>query len=467
MGHTGDGWGYACEILKHDYFSPHHILYKPFVAFCSTPFDQFFPFLSPIVFYSQLNLIWGAISLYILFLILEIINPSNEKNIWAMMFVAFGFGFIRYSGENETYILPILFSLLGTFFHFKKANKFWTYLFLSIAVLFHQIHIFWLLGFGISEIIQKKNWKPLLISCFAIVLFYIGYAIHYQITWYTLPFYDVQQRQVTTSLGIKNILFTPINFIRTFIQIHGDILLIINIYKIYIFSISGILITILLLNFKRVIKYFQSLHSLSLKKTKGSITISNPLIIVILLHFSFAFYSEGNAEFMVMLPMLMIIWFSQSNLLHFQLVKGLTIFIAIWNTLFFIIPSQQYDFKGIAYITDKIQAISQSKTKPVKFITDNNVLFSNYLEYKNLTTLYEKMNFKIQSIEEFNNKPNNDLSKFIIVTDAIDNIYSTDRKSIVSKVENQNWLFNPKYHHRTLAILQPNTAQKIKITELY
>ena len=467
LGHTGDGWGYACEILKHDYFSPHHILYKPFTSFISWPISSFFPQSSPIIIFSLLNVIWSVISLYLLFLILEIINPSNEKNIWAMMFVAFGFGFIRYSGENETYILPILFSLLGTFFHFKKANKFWTYLFLSIAVLFHQIHIFWLLGFGISEIIQKKNWKPLLISCFAIVLFYIGYAIHYQITWYTLPFYDVQQRQVTTSLGIKNILFTPINFIRTFIQIHGDILLIINIYKIYIFSISGILITILLLNFKRVIKYFHSLHSLSLKKTKGSITISNPLIIAILLHFSFAFYSEGNAEFMVMLPLLLIIWFSQSNLLHFQLLKGLTIFIAIWNTLFFIIPSQQYDFKGIAYITDKIQAISQSKNKPVKFITDNNVLYSNYLEYKNLTTLYEKMNFKIQSIEEFNKKPNNDLSKFIIVTDAIDNIYSTDRKSIVSKVENQNWLFNPKYHHRTLAILQPNTAQKIKITELY
>jgi hypothetical protein len=467
MGHTGDGWGYACEILKRDYFSPHHILYKPFVAFCATPFDQFFPFLSPIVFFSQLNLIWGAISLYFLFLILEIINPSKEKNIWAMIFVAFGFGFIRYSGENETYILPIFFSLLGTYFHFKKAGNFWTYTFLSIAVLFHQIHIFWLLGFGISEFIQKKNWKPLLISCFAIVLFYIGYAIHYQITWYTLPFYDVQQGQVTTSLGIKNILFTPINFIRTFIQIHGDILLIINLYRIYIFSISGILITILLLNFKRVIKYFQSLHSLSLKKIKSSIAISNPLILAILLHFSFAFYSEGNAEFMVMLPLLLIIWFSQSNLLHFQLLKGLTIFIAIWNTLFFIIPSQQDDFKEIAYITDKIQAISQSKNKPVKFITDKNVLFSNYLEYKNLTTIYEKKNFKIQSIEEFNNKPNDDRSKFIIVTDAIDNIYSTDRKSVVSKLENQKGLFNEKYKLRTLAILQPNTAQKIKITELY
>jgi hypothetical protein len=277
----------------------------------------------------------------------------------------------------------------------------------------------------------------------------------------------VQQGQVTTSLGIKNILFTPINFIRTFIQIHGDILLIIKIYKIYILSILGILITILLLNFKRVIQYIKSLKSLSLKKIKSSITISNPLIIAILLHFSFAFYSEGNAEFMVMLPLLLIIWFSQSNLLHFQLLKGLTIFIAIWNTLFFIIPSQQYDFKGIALISKEIQTISQSKKKPVKFITNNNVLFSNYLEYKNLTTLYEKMNFKIQSIEEFNDGLHVDTSKDIILTDAIDNIASTDRRSVISKVENQNWLFNPKYHYRKLAILQPNSAQKIKITELY
>lgn len=467
MGHTGDGWGYACEILKHDYFSPHHILYKPFAAFCSYPFDQFFPFLSPIVFFSLLNIIWGAISLYILFLILEIINPSNEKNIWAIVFIAFGFGFIRYSGENETYILPILFSLLGTYFHFKKANKFWTFLFLSIAVLFHQIHIFWLLGFAISDIIQNKNWKPFLISCSAIVLFYVGYAMQYNIAWYQLPFYDVQQGQVNTSLGIKNIIFTPINFFRTFIQIHGDILLIIKIYKIYILSVSAILLTILMLNYKRVIRVIESIKSLSLKKIKSSIAISNPLILAIILQFSFAFYSEGNAEFMVMLPMLMIIWFSQNNVLHFQLLKGLTICITIWNTLFFIIPSQQYDFKGIAFITKEIETISRFKNIPIKFITNNNVVISNYIEYRNLASKSNKINITVKSIEEFNDDPKIASSKFLVLTDVIGNTYSTDRKSVVSKLDNQNGLFNQKYKLRTLAILQPNTAQNINLTELY
>jgi hypothetical protein len=178
LGHTGDGWGYACEILKHDYFSPHHILYKPFTAIISSPIFSIFPQSSPVFIFSLLNVIWSVISLYLLFLILEIINPSKEKNIWAMVFVAFGFGFIRYSGENETYMLPILFSLLGTYLHFKNGNTVWTYLFLSIAVLFHQIHVFWLLGFGVSEIIQQKNWKPFLISSLSIVSFYAVYAIY-------------------------------------------------------------------------------------------------------------------------------------------------------------------------------------------------------------------------------------------------------------------------------------------------
>jgi hypothetical protein len=466
LGHTGDGWGYACEILKHDYFSPHHIIYKPFTAFITYPIFSFFHQSNPILIFSLLNVIWSVISLYLFFLVLEIINPLKEKNIWAMVFVAFGFGFIRYSGENETYILPILFSLLGTYFHFKNANKIWTYLFISIAVLFHQIHIFWLLGFAISDIIQNKNWRPLLISCFAIVLFYIGYAIQYEITWYTLPFYDVQQGQVTTSLGIKNILFTPINFIRTFIQVHGDILLILKIYKVYLYVITGIILLTTIIFYSRFVKLIKSIKTISLKKIKANLRFSNPLILCILFHFLFAFYSEGNAEFMVMLPMLMLIWFSQSNLIINPLLKLLSLFLIVWNSIFFIIPSKQYDFKEIAFITNEIQQLSQSKNTPVKFISNNNVVFSNYIEYANLIAKSNKLKISVQNIDEFNKEPFAS-SKFILLTDAIENTFVTDRKSIVSKLENQNGLFNQKYQLRTLAILQPNMAQKIKITELY
>lgn len=466
LGHTGDGWGYACEILKHDYFSPHHILYKPFTAIISSPIFSFSPQSSPVFIFSLLNVIWSIISLYLFFLILEIINPSKEKNIWAMVFVAFGFGFIRYSGENETYMLPILFGLLGTYFHFKNGNTVWTYLFLSIAVLFHQIHFFWLLGFGVSEIIQQKNWKPFLISSLSIVSFYVVYAIHYEITWYKLPFYDVHQGQVNTSLGIKNIIFTPINLIRTFIQIHGDILVILKIYKVYLFAIGGIIIASIFILYSRFVKLIQSVKSVSLKKMKDHLRFSNPLILAILFHFLFAFYSEGNAEFMVMLPMLMLIWFSQSTLILNPLLKLFSFFLIVWNSIFFIIPSKQYDFKEIGFITNEIQAISQSKNIPVKFISNNNVVFSNYIEYENIVAKSNKLKITVQSIDEFNKEPLAS-SKFIILTDAIENTLVTDRKFIVYKLENRNSLFKQKIQFRSLAIIQPNAAQKIKITELY
>jgi hypothetical protein len=277
----------------------------------------------------------------------------------------------------------------------------------------------------------------------------------------------VQQGQVTTSLGIKNILFTPINFIRTFIQIHGDILLILKIYKVYLIAIGGIILLTTILFYSRFLKLIHSVKSISFKRIKDNCKFSNPLILCILFHLLFAFYSEGNAEFMVMLPMLMLIWFSQNNLVHFQLVKGLTICLIIWNTMLFIIPSKQYDFKEIAFITKGIQSISLSKNTPVEFITNNNVIFSNYVEYENLVAKRIKINITVKSIEEFNEGPNVALSKCIMLTDAIENTFVTDRKSIVSKLDNQNGLFKQKFQFRTLDIKKPNAAQEIKLTQLY
>jgi len=467
LGHTGDGWGYACEILKNDFFSPHHILYKPFTALISWPIFSFFPQASPIYIFSLLNVIWSVIVLYLFFLILEIINPSKEKNIWAMVFVAFGFGFIRYSGENETYILPILFGLLGTYFHLKNANKFWTYLFLSIAVLFHQIHIFWLLGFAISDIIQHKNWKPLLISSVSIVSIYVGYAMHYSITWYQLPFYDVQQGQVNTSLGLKNFIFTPINFVRTFIQIHGDMLLILKIHKIYLWVVGGMIIITTSLFYSRVITFIQSIKSISLKKISAHLNIFNPLILTILLQFLFAFYSEGNAEFMVMIPMLMLIWLCQSHLVITPILKSLSLILIVWNSIFYIIPSKQFDFKAVARIAKNINEISKQNNLPVTFITQNNIIFSNYIEYNQLTSKNSNFNITVKSIDDFNKESNCDYSKCILLTDALNNNSSIDRKSMVSGINNQSEVFSKKFNQHTTAIVRPNIAQEIKITELY
>jgi len=467
LGHTGDGWGYACEILKHDFFSPHHILYKPFTASLSWPIFSFFPQANPIYIFSLLNVIWGGIALYLFFLILEIINPSKEKNIWAMVFVAFGFGFIRYSGENETYILPILLGLLGTYFHFKNANKVWTYMFLSIAVLFHQTYVFWLLGFAISEFILHRNWKPLLFSCIAIVSIYIGYAIHYNISWYQLPFYDVHQGQVNTSMSIKNIIFTPINLIRTFIQIHGDILLIVKIYKVYLIAIGGIILFTTILFYSRFFILIQSIKSISLKKIKAHLKYSNPLILALLFHFLFAFYSEGNAEFMIMIPMLMIIWLSQSNLIITPILKLLSLFFIVWNSIFYIIPSKQFDFKAVASVTKNINDISKLNNLPIIFISNNNILINNYIEYNQLTSNNGKFNITVKNVDDFNKEPNCEFSKYILLTDGLNNNYTLDRKSMVSDIDNQSTIFNKKFKRQTLAIIRPNVAQEIKLTELY
>ena len=117
--HTGDGWGYACEIIKGDMFSPHHLIYKPLLFFIYKGLSSFNLNLNPIQIFSTFNILLGSFTLLIFYKTLNTIKPYTQLNFWLTFLVAFTFGFLRYSSENETYILPLFFSLLGTFFYFK------------------------------------------------------------------------------------------------------------------------------------------------------------------------------------------------------------------------------------------------------------------------------------------------------------------------------------------------------------
>ena len=437
--HTGDGWGYACEIIKGDLFSPHHILYKPLLYLAYKTLLSLHLNINPIQIFSLINILLGSFTLLVFYKLLNHIKPLKQLNFGLTFLVAFTFGFLRYSSENETYILPLFMSLLGTFYYSKGRFNLGIF-FMTVAVLCHQIHIFWLLAFLVPQKNKPNSILPCILSVGSLVLCYVLYAKIYNINWYSLPFYDISQGLVTTKPGMMNFIMTPISFIRTFFQIHGSMkdLFIDHPFN-FIFILMGIIcVFILLINLKGILQLYKRFIAI-IKKPR--INFRNPLFIAIILHFSFAFYSVGNAEFMVMLPFLLILWqYERIANLSVMFIHYIGMSLLIWNFTFYIIPYAFYDFGGIKQKLIELNKVFQTNAEPTLqnvFVTGDNVIIYNYCEYLALTHELAP-NFKIVSEVEFEKMPA--FNRLFAITDknSNDNIY--DRKSITKKSESKAYL---------------------------
>lgn len=427
--HTGDGWGYACEIIKGDLFSPHHILYKPLLYLVYKALLALHLNINPIQIFSLINIILGSFTLLIFYKLLNHIKPVKQLNFWLTFLVAFTFGFLRYSSENETYILPLFMSLLGTFYYYKGRLNLGIF-FMTVAVLCHQIHIFWLLAFLIPQKNKPYSILPCILSIGSLVLCYVLYAKIYNINWYSLPFYDVSQGLVTIKPGMMNFIMTPISFIRTFFQIHGSMkdLFIDHPFN-FIFILMGIIcVFIFLMNLKGILQLYKRFITF-VKKPR--IIFRNPLFIAIILHFSFAFYSVGNAEFMVMLPFLLILWqYVRIVNLSVMFIHYIGMSLLIWNFSFFVIPTAFYDNQGMQQKLNEIQKIfneSKSSNGGNVFVSEDNIPLFNFKEYKELTSI-KHYDFSVISFDEYTKTIKT--KRISAITDRVNNNGIYNRKSI-------------------------------------
>ncbi len=69
-------------------------------------------------------------------------------------------------------------------------------------------------------------------------------------------------------------------------------------------------------------------------------------IIIFLLQFAFAFYSQGNSEFMVMLPFLLVIFIRSIFDFNIIAVKYITVAMLVWNFFFAIFPNNYFDYQN-------------------------------------------------------------------------------------------------------------------------
>lgn len=377
-----DSWYYAA-CVKHglNLINSHHLLFN----FWGSLFHEFLAFLYPAISALEslnlLNAISAGLTLLVLYRLLIILGQSKNSALLLSLSAGVTFGFMRFATDAETYILPILFSTISTYYYLK--SKHYLHLGLSaffavLAVCTHQLHIWWTLAILMGILLDKeytKNKKiyySLILFTGVILYFLVYYFSSKNYTFLNFILGEYNKGNAGIDFSLKALILTFINLIRTAFQVHG---------LMYHFALKHTLATIIVLLIELILIGFMFSKRKQLFQTKTFFDkkySKNIFLFAIILHVIFAFLSSGNAEFMAMLPILMAIYFAAS----FKLEPKKTAFlipltILIWNTYFGLIP---FRFEN----TNQVTAQSNFTQKHQKdyFIWSNKPLVENILTYK-------------------------------------------------------------------------------------
>jgi len=330
----------------------------------------------------------------LVWLILEQRKWRMSSIALALFFLSATFSFMKYSFENETYMLPIFFSLLGTYFYERK----WiipAITLLSLATLFHQSHIFWLLALLIT---QNSKWTSKLIhlsfSAFLVLTVYYFFSESYSKSISSLIFQDVNDGLVQVVPNMINLKMTAINFIRMCFQIHGEMFMF---WKVFSPFLSGVAIISILFTLIGFVLYLGA-HNLNFKKSDWSFTFLTAFI----LHFLFAAYSVGNIEFMIVLPFLLVLSHQTGRIMNYSLLISLGMF--LWNFGQFALPRTSVSPHRLHQKLNLISSIKHSSSDSVLISIDDKDLHQNFFEYQKLTRR-TKLNIQCISLEESSQKP--------------------------------------------------------------
>lgn len=379
---TLDAWSYAAEIRHNgQLFSPHHLLYNALgwvLQFClqNIGFE-----VDTLALMKLINTVFGVLVLRNLYWILQKQNPNSHNILWLLV-VAFSFVFWRFTTENETYIIPIYFSSLASIYFYKitenqRINDFlWTGFWAAVACLFHQIHFWWWLGLGIGVLVfYRQNVKnvacyflpSLLVPLVYVLVVWLQADVLNVSTIWHFVFYEFYHGNVSQNFGANYFVMTAANTFRTFLQIHGLMFNLLRESKLW-FAAVGVSATLFAAAFWFLFP---------LKTTKNAFSsFQKTHLFVLGLHYLFAFYSVGNAEFMVMLPFLLVLIFSDKIQFQAATLSLLAAGLLVWNFVYGIFPNYYFDF----WQDEKLlNAMSQQPEN--LFIMRERALYENKIYY--------------------------------------------------------------------------------------
>ena len=428
-----DAYYYAASVkYGENLFSPHHLLYSAFIHLLYKPL--YFLNLDILWFSKLINTSFSILTLYILFKILQPLKPDKKEINLYLFIAAFSFGIWRYSTENETYILPIFFSLLASYqflIYLERSELFPVFLcavFSAMACLFHQLHFLWWVGLLAGILMARKNLTHIFLYGFIGLLVPIAYItvlkinLRQEITLTNVlqfVFHDFYSGSASSQFDSKNVILTLINSIRTFFQLHPNIGILIKKNVLYGLPVLGMLYLLYVLS-RALIK-----KNLLVKSDLRNNLFITSHTVIFLLYFFFALYSVGNIEFMVTFPFLLLLTFLLKYTINTKILSLAALTLFIWNFAYAIFPNYKYDY----YNDD--QLLNFINENPNKLFIVKNADLKNKYYYQTGINNYENMiiESKITSKKEIDSILK---SRKEIYTDVIDKPSILNREKIMS-----------------------------------
>ncbi len=349
-----DAWAYAAAVkYKGELFHPHHLLYNAtqFAILKVIRLTGLHP--DTLRLMTMVNALVAAGILLVLAKILEQGRRDSLLPLAGMIFAGSAFGIMRYAAENETYLFPLLLALAGSLWYIRYLNTLhmraaWlSGFFTSLAVLFHQIAVFWWLGLLFAWMVYGKNrkaWLAYLLSGFLVPAAYLAVwllAGHASagIPLYQFALHAYFSGDASVDLTKTDLLLGLAGLVRSFIQVHGNILLFVRNNIWFVLPAVGLTVSLTAAIIPRHPGFF--------KGPVGGGRVAVPHALIALLTWVFAVIAGGNAEFMVMIPVLVLLVLTFGFRVNPSLVLILGLGMLVWNTGYGILPGHLYRYEPV------------------------------------------------------------------------------------------------------------------------
>lgn len=387
---TADAWYYAaCVRHGHDLLLPHHLLHNA----VGWLWLRLLSPLQPEVLRALLALNalgYGGVLLGLRTL-LRRLTADDALRLALLALAGCSFGLLRFATENETYVLPLLLSVWASVAwlrHLRTAALLpllLAGLLAAGACLLHQLQAWWWLGLLIGTALYSSRRGAVLAFAAPVLLVPLAYwlALAY---WHLPPTLPALVRFalhdfLTGSAGaptsvLKATLLTVANVVRTFAQVHGSTLALLRrLPWLAVVPLWG-LVAVVWAWLKRPrtaetparsTDELPSVQQRALRRTHG---------LILGLHLAFAAWASGNAEFMVMLPVLLTLLLTAAPRTLARPITAAAGALLAWNLAFGLLPNHLLDFTNLPPLLARVR-----QEPNTLFLLDNHNLVLNRLHY--------------------------------------------------------------------------------------
>ncbi|WP_133257257.1 hypothetical protein [Hymenobacter edaphi] len=385
---TADAWYYAaCVRYGHDLLLPHHLLHNA----AGWLWLQLLRPLHPEVISAllALNALAYGGTLLGLRQLLRRLTGSDALRLALLAAAGSSFGLLRFATENETYVLPLLLSVGGSVAWLRHLRTgalpalLTAGLLAAGACLLHQLQAWWWLGLLIGTALFSPRRGALLWFAAPALLVPLTYAL--ALDYWHLPrtaeslvrfaLHDFLSGSAGAPASLPQAaLLTGANVVRTFAQIHGSTLALLRqlpgLAVVPVLGLAGVAWAWL-----RRARHPEAPRGTGLPPVLGQ-AVRRTHGLILLLHLGFAAWASGNAEFMVMLPVLLALLLTAAPPTLARPLTAAAAALLAWNLAFGLVPSHRLDFTNLPPLLRRVR-----QEPNTWFLLDNHNLALNQLHY--------------------------------------------------------------------------------------